>query len=149
MNDPMQLFAEAEHFATTALERQLIVELRDLVKGHSELKTENAKLKQDLHHYMLAANAEAELVDKLQEENRTLVRQNAIWQEENASLDRIASDLQDTCDKQAKRLTESEALLRHALDAFESLHCYEARDALGVALAIAAIRARLNLTKGS
>jgi hypothetical protein len=66
---------------------------------------ENEKLQSDLRDYMLAANAEAELVDELQEEN--------------AYLDRIASELQDTCHKQAERLAESEALLRQALDCLD------------------------------
>jgi hypothetical protein len=115
--EPMELVRDLEKFATNPSERLLAKELGSLLFDHSTLKTENAKLKQDLHHYMLAANAEAQLVDELQEENRTLVRQNGIWQQENADLDRIASDLQDTCDKQAKKLAESEALLKQALEA--------------------------------
>jgi hypothetical protein len=120
--DPMELVRDLEKFATNPSERLLAKELGSLLFDHSTLKTENAKLKQDLHHYMLAANAEAELVDMLQKENSTLVRQNGEWQ---------------------TKCEADEALLRHALDAFESLHCYEARDVLGVALAIDAIKERL------
>jgi DNA repair exonuclease SbcCD ATPase subunit len=154
--DPMELVRDLEKFATNPSERLLAKELGSLLFDHSTLKVENAKLKQDLHHYMLAANAEAQLVDMLQKENSTLVRQNGIWQEENASLDRIASDLQDTCDKQAKKLAESEALLKQALEALETCDAAHPSDGgrqwyddKAVEAAITAIKERLNLTKGS
>jgi chromosome segregation ATPase len=108
--DPMQLFAEAEHFATTALERQLIVELRDLVNGHSELKTENAKLKRDLRDYMLAANSEAEFVDELQKENEGL----------KDRIQSIYGQLNDT----EKEVDDLRLLLKQALAALESADWY-------------------------
>jgi hypothetical protein len=101
--DPMELVRDLEKFATNPSERLLAKELGSLLFDHSTLKVENAKLKQDLHHYMLAANAEAELVDELQKENRTLVRQNGKWQ--------------------AKAETD-EAVLRQALAALESADWY-------------------------
>ena len=70
--DPMELVRDLEKFATSATERQLAKELGELLFHHSTLKVENAKLKRDLHHYTLAATAEAELVDELRKENEAL-----------------------------------------------------------------------------
>jgi myosin heavy subunit len=67
------------------------------------LHAENEKLQSDLRDYMLAANAEAELVDMLQKENRELVRMNGGWQEKHEAAD---------------------ALLRQALAALESADWY-------------------------
>ena len=39
---------------------------------------------------------------------------------ERKELDRIASELQDTCHAQAKRIAEQAALLRQALEAFDN-----------------------------
>jgi hypothetical protein len=61
-----QLLAdELEQYATSGIEKEVAHAVRDLI-------VENQKLKNDLHHYMLAANAEAEFVDELQKENEQL-----------------------------------------------------------------------------
>jgi hypothetical protein len=96
--DPMELAADLEKFATNPSERQLAKELGSLLFDHSTLKVENAKLKRDMLHYKLMANAEAELVDMLQKENRELVRQNGEWQ---------------------AKCEADEALLRQALECIE------------------------------
>lgn len=45
--------------------------------------------------------------------------QVAQLQEQNTYLDKVASELQDLCDRQAKMLGERDAVLRQALDALE------------------------------
>jgi hypothetical protein len=40
-------------------------------------------------------------------------------QEQNTYLDKVASNLQDLCDKQAKMLADRDAVLRQALEAFK------------------------------
>jgi hypothetical protein len=59
---------ELEKYATSGIEKEVAHAVRDLI-------VENQKLKKDLHHYMLAANAEAELVDELTKENESLLKQ--------------------------------------------------------------------------
>ena len=56
---------ELERYATSEIEKQVAHAVRDLI-------AENIRLKKDLHHYMMAANAEAELVDELRKENEAL-----------------------------------------------------------------------------
>ena len=64
--DLIETVRDLEKFATSPTERQIAKEMGSLLFEHSTLKAENTKLKRDLHHYMMAANAEAELVDELQ-----------------------------------------------------------------------------------
>jgi FtsZ-binding cell division protein ZapB len=84
------------------LERHL-GEFETATRAAAELRRqyeEIEKLKRDLRDYMLAANAEAQLVDELQRENRTLVRQNGEWQRKVESLSqwiREQGSQTDTC----------------------------------------------------
>ena len=57
---------------------------------------------------------------------------------EMREIDRIASELQDTCHSQAKRIAEQDALLRQALDALNHVNV---QDRLKI---IAALRARVH-----
>jgi uncharacterized Zn finger protein (UPF0148 family) len=61
----------------------------------------------------LAKDAAAEL--------RLLHTSNEQLREQNTELDRIASELQDTCHKQAKKMAEYEALLQQALATLEDV----------------------------
>jgi hypothetical protein len=45
-------------------------------------------------------------------------------QEQNTYLDKVASNLQDLCDKQAKMLADRDAVLRQALEALERTETY-------------------------
>jgi sulfur relay (sulfurtransferase) DsrC/TusE family protein len=129
--DPMELVRDLEKFATNPSERMLAKELGSLLFDHSTLKVENAKLKKDLHHYMLAANAEAELVDELQRENESILLR--ITEANKPVIERINA-----------YLAQDEALLRQAADMLATLPVKHPdqiapRDAL-----ITAIKERLN-----
>jgi hypothetical protein len=82
------------------------------------------KLKRDLHHYMLAANAEAELVDELQKENQQLaefvIAVGGFWGHSRSKL--VGEDSLAEC---INRGDTDEALLRQALE------CLERSDTLG------------------
>jgi chromosome segregation ATPase len=133
--DPMELVRDLEKFATNPSERLLAKELGSLLFDHSTLKVENAKLKKDLRDYMLAANAEAELVDELQKEAEGL----------KDRIQSIYGQLNDT----EKEVDDLRLLLRQALEALEAMNPYPASKEEQRATAITAIRARLNLTEGS
>jgi hypothetical protein len=116
--DPMELVRDLEKFATNPSERMLAKELGSLLFDHSTLKVENAKLKKDLHHYMLAANAEAELVDELQKENQQLaefvIAVGGFWGHSKSKL--VGEDSLAEC---INRGGNDEALLRQALHALK------------------------------
>ena len=103
--DLIETVRDLEKFATSPTERQIAKEMGSLLLEHSTLKAENTKLKRDLHHYMLAANAEAELVDELRKENDTL-RQRC---EQGYAIGRQSG--REDC----------EALLRQALELIETM----------------------------
>jgi DNA repair exonuclease SbcCD ATPase subunit len=130
--DPMELAADLEKFATNPSERQLAKELGSLLFDHSTLKVENAKLKKDLHHYMLAANAEAQLVDELQNENQQLaefvVAVGGFWGHTRSKLvgeDSLAECI-DGCIEQNEQLrqqnTELDAKLAGLEDRIQSIY---------------------------
>jgi uncharacterized protein Yka (UPF0111/DUF47 family) len=126
--DPMQLANELEQYATSGIEKEVAHAVRDLIM-------ENQKLKRDLHHYMLAANAEAELVDELQKENTGLKdRIQSIYGQLN-DTEREVDDLR-------LLLRQALAALEFALPALESAW-YNKSESFKVQDAIAAIKERL------
>jgi regulator of replication initiation timing len=148
--DPMELVRDLEKFATNPSERLLAKELGSLLFDHSTLKVENAKLKQDLHHYMLAANAEAQLVDELQKENQQLaefvVAVGGFWGHTRSKL--VGEDSLAEC---INRGDNDEALLKQALEALERTTPmgFNMESDKKFYAAINALRERLNHTKGS
>jgi hypothetical protein len=134
--DPMQLANELEQYATSGIEKEVAHAVRDLI-------VENQKLKRDLHHYMLAANAEAELVDELQKENQQLaefvIAVGGFWGHTRSKL--VGEDSLAEC---INRGDTDEALLRQALEALEYIYTETTpcEDAL-IHAAIAAIKERL------
>jgi hypothetical protein len=110
--DPLQLANELEQYATSGIEKEVAHAVRDLIM-------ENQKLKNDLHHYyMLAANAEAELVDELQKENQQLaefvIAVGGFWGHSRSKL--VGEDSLAEC---INRGNEDEDLLKQALAQLE------------------------------
>jgi hypothetical protein len=84
------------------------------------LYEEIEKLKRDLHHYMLAANAEAELVDELQKENQQLaefvIAVGGFWGHTRSKL--VGEDSLAECINLGDT---DEALLKQALSAINKV----------------------------
>jgi hypothetical protein len=128
-DDALQLANELEKYATSGIEKEVAHAVRDLIM-------ENHKLKQDLHHYMLAANAEAQLVDELAKKNEALHK--SLKTEELISF--CASK------GYAVQVEADEALLKQALYVIEAWErgCDKESYERDIDEAIDAIKERLN-----
>jgi hypothetical protein len=100
----LRLAEELESFPLAAADHAA----DELRRQHEEIE----KLKRDLRDYMLAANAEAELVDELQRENESI-------------LQRITEANKPVIERINAYLAQDEALLKQALE------CLERSDTLG------------------
>jgi hypothetical protein len=121
----LRLAEELESFPLAAADHAA-AELR---RQYEEIE----KLKRDMHHYMLAANAEAELVDELTKENESI-------------LQRITEANKPVIERINAYLAQDEALLKQALYVIEAWErgCDKESYERDIDEAIAAIKERLN-----
>ena len=95
---------------------------KEVAHADCTLIAEIIRLKKELHHYMMAATAEAELVDELRKENEALRADSEMLRKIAFLLkgqNRFSGGYDSMVAQALERIDADEALLRQALEALE------------------------------